>query len=96
MSSLTVSNISTPIDIENARLKLSRQLRVLTIVTVLLALAVIGFACYGLFGTPLIAMQLMIWIMSASMTLVALICSCVKYHFLRRYEKNLLSSGEPT
>ncbi|MEF9519852.1 hypothetical protein SBV45_04950 [Chlamydia crocodili] len=95
MSSLIVGSVSTPIEIKSVQLRLSTQLKVLTAVTVLLALAVIGLACYGLFGTPLIATQLMIWIMSASMTLVALICSCAKYHLLRRYEKNLLSSGEP-
>ncbi|WP_232500661.1 hypothetical protein [Chlamydia felis] len=87
--------MSTPVEMESARLKLSRQLKGLTVVTVLLVLAVIGFSCYGLFGTPLIAIQLMIWIMSASMTLLALICSCAKYHLLRRYEKTLLARGEP-
>ncbi|AAP05108.1 hypothetical protein [Chlamydia caviae] len=95
MSSLIVGNVSTPVKMKSAQLELSTQLKVITAITVLLALAVIGLACYGLFGTPLIATQLMIWIMSASMTLEALICSCAKYHLLRRYEKNLLSGGEP-
>ncbi|WP_139414727.1 hypothetical protein [Chlamydia abortus] len=92
MSSFMV-NVSNPIEMANTQLQLSKQLKVLTIATVILILAVTGFACYGLFGTPCIAIQLMIWIMCTSMTIVALICSCAKYHLIRRYENTYLVAG---
>nr|WP_244983114.1 hypothetical protein [Chlamydia buteonis] len=86
-------SVSNPIEMANIRLQLSKQLKVLTVATVVLTLAVIGFSCYGLFGTPLIAIQLMIWIMCTSMTILALICSCAKYHLIRRYENTYLVAG---
>ncbi|AEG85408.1 hypothetical protein [Chlamydia psittaci] len=88
-----IVNVSNPTEMANLRLQLSKQLKILTFVTVILTLAVIGFACYGLFGTPLIAIQLMIWIMCTSMTIVALVCSCAKYHLIRRYENIYVVAG---
>ncbi|WP_348663916.1 hypothetical protein [Chlamydia vaughanii] len=94
MSSSIVNNISSPVEIKSAQVRLSKQLKALSVVTALLGLGVISLVAYGLFGVPVISTQLVIWIVSASMTLVALICSCAQYCLLRRYEKRLLNSGE--
>ncbi|AHK63039.1 hypothetical protein BOKEGFJH_00165 [Chlamydia avium] len=91
--SLSVGNCFSPqVKVESTQVTLSRCLKILSLVITLLSLAVIVLVAYGLFVVPLISTQLVIRIVSASITLVALVCSCVQYYFLHRYEKLLFDS----
>lgn len=83
--------IPSSTEVVSARAVLSIRMRVLSTVIALLGLSVIGMVMYGFCAVPAIATQLMLWIISASVTLVTLICSCVQYYLLRRYEQQLLS-----
>lgn len=92
MSSSGVSCVSPLMQLESSQVMPSRWLKGLSLMIMLLSLTVIALAAYGLFAVPLISTQLVIRIVSTSITLVALVCSCVQYYFLHHYEGLLVDS----
>ncbi len=93
MSSSVNSCVSPVIQVASNQVMPSRCLKGLSLTITLLSLFVISLAAYGLFVVPLISTQLVIRIISASITLVALVCSCVQYYFFHHYGKLVIDSG---
>ncbi|EPP34404.1 putative membrane protein [Chlamydia ibidis] len=83
MSSLTITDVPTLTKGTDAEYVREKQLRRLAIATVIFSLSVVGLVLGGLFCVSLPSIQLVFWVVSAVITVIALICACTHYYLLQ-------------